>query len=495
MSGPRAPLLSGREAAYQAIRDVLSGQGFAHQTLGALRSQGRVGDADAAFAQELALGVVRHTRTIREVLARLTRFDPRRVSLELRCALYAGVYQLVWMDRVPAYAAVAQTVDLARGVAGRRSTGMANALLRRVAAAIVDRGVTWRRLAPDQVRTSWARACGFDRPVLPDPRERGLAEHLGAATGQGAARLRRLIERLGPEVAESVAWASSAVPVTVLHRNPLRTSPDAFRRRVREALGPDVEVDGRAAYVPPDVPFRAARLMQEGSAWVQDTTAREIAEVLAARPGERVLDLCAAPGGKSIAIAVAMQDRGAVVACERSAQRLETLRQNVDRLGLRSIRVQHLPKGGPTAAHQAIGAEPFDAVIVDVPCSNSGVVARRPEARLRLTPAALTSLRGVQAELIRLAADFVAPRGRLLYSTCSIEPEENEHTVTGFVQAAGDWRLAVSRLILPGWGPRPSDWRDGGFAALLTREDSGLRRVRGKPRGRDVAGGRRKPGK
>ena len=140
---------------------------------------------------------------------------------------------------------------------------------------------------------------------------------------------------------------------------------------------------------------------------------------------------------------------------------------NIARLGLTCVRVNLT---SARAARGPVEPELFDAALVDVPCSNTGVIARRPEARLGLAPEKLKSLVRVQKGLIRKAARSVRPGGRLVYSTCSLEPEENESVVGGFLTGHSDWRLDVQQTTLPAWGPRCADWCDGGFAARLVRE-------------------------
>jgi 16S rRNA (cytosine967-C5)-methyltransferase len=195
---------------------------------------------------------------------------------------------------------------------------------------------------------------------------------------------------------------------------------------------------------------------------VQDTTAHAAAQAVEARPGEHVLDVCAAPGGKSIALALAMEDRGCVVACDTAPARLMRVDANVTRLGLNCVRTR---LHGPTQADVGSDDGKFDAALVDVPCSNTGVIARRPEARLGLTRQKLRSLVAVQRGLLQTAADWVRPQGRLVYSTCSIEPEENEQVVAAFLKTNAAWRLACEKTFVPAWGPRASDWRDGGYYA------------------------------
>jgi 16S rRNA (cytosine967-C5)-methyltransferase len=470
MTNPRrnvrqADRLSAREAAFQAVSAALRGEGFAHETLARLRTHDSLEQREAGLAMEITLGAIRHALTIEHVLSKVARYDQRRVKQTLRSILLTAGFQVIWMDRIPEFAAVDQAVELARRHAGDRASRMVNALLRNLTRAIDRPRVIWQRLNPRQIRVSWEQACSFKADVLPVPRDRNnTIAHLAAATGERPERYRTLVDRYGEEQAEAVAWAAQALPVTVLHRNPLRIDTGTFQARMQETFGEQAEWTPDAVFLPSGVNVVDTTLFREGHAYVQDTTARAAALLLDARPGESLLDFCAAPGGKSIVLAQQIGDRGEVLACDASPDRIRRVADNARRLRLTSIRT-HLIQ--TSDASDADLARRFDAALVDVPCSNTGVIARRPEARLGLTTRKLESLVELQAALLRRTAASVRPGGRLVYSTCSIEPEENEQVVARFLAENPAWTQLIARLTLPQWGPRLSAWRDGGFAALL----------------------------
>lgn len=465
MSAARTTI-DARTAATLAITDALTGRRFAQDVLRELRDADRIDGRDAALAAEIALGAVRHLVTLEHVLGAVATYHRRRTPPHVRAVLLAAAFQIIWMDRIPIHAAVDEAVERARERAGGRAPGMVNAVLRRLCDAIEDRGVAWRRLEPTLVRTSWDHATRFRRAVLPDPVAAGEAAHLAAATGETPARFRTLAERFGAAEAERVAWASQAIPAIVVHRNPLRIDAEAFRIAVDAAAHHPAEIGGDAAFATANEPVMDWPAFRRGQLFVQDLTAHEAAAAVGARPGERVLDLCAAPGGKSIALALAMQDQGTVIACDTNAQRLARVLANVSRLELSCVQPRLL---SPVADDPLADEAPFDAALVDVPCSNTGVIARRPEARLGLSARKLNSLTAMQERLLRVAAAHVRPGGRLVYSTCSIEPEENEAIVHAFLRAHVAWRLELERTTQPACGPRLADWRDGGYVARLGR--------------------------
>jgi 16S rRNA (cytosine967-C5)-methyltransferase len=304
--------------------------------------------------------------------------------------------------------------------------------------------------------------------VLPEPDGGGdLRGYLAATAAERPDRYAGLVARYGPERAEAVAWASQAVPATALQRHTLRIRAEAFERSLRAVFADSVEFAEDAAFLPASVPVLETLPFAEGLAFVQDPTAHAAALAVGAQPGERVLDLCAAPGGKSVVLALQMHDQGEIVACDRDPQRLVRVDENVRRLGLSCIRTRPLTSLADLAGEK----DPFDGALVDTPCSNTGVIARRPEARLGLTQRKLRSLVQAQGELLRAAASRVRPGGRLVYSTCSLEPEENEQVVAAFLDESPAWELDVQQTTLPAWGPRLSDWRDGGFLARLRRSE------------------------
>ncbi len=462
---PHGPL-DGRTAAALAVADALAGRRFASETLRELRTAGQLTGREAGLALEVTHGALRHVVTIEHILRALATFDRDRTPPRVRAVLYTGAYQLIWLDRIPPFAAVDGAVEVARLLTPGRAPGMVNAVLRRVADGIAKRRTAWQRLDATQVRVSWEQACQFRAVVLPSGDE---SAHLAVAAGERPQRYAELVTRHGPAAAEAVAWATQAVPATVVHRNTLRVPPNEWAGLLFSTFGDEAEADGERAYLPPSLAVIDTPAFASGQLFVQDTTAHAAAAALAAQPGECILDLCAAPGGKSIVLALALEDRGEVVACDSGAERLLRVQENVARLGLTCVRTsvlrQHTPPPGPHGGC-------YDAVLVDVPCSNTGVIARRPEARLGLTAEKIVSLIGLQGELLRTAARCVRSGGRLVYSTCSIEPAENDELVEAFLASEPQWRLDGEALMLPAWGPRWSDYRDGGYFARLIRCDS-----------------------
>lgn len=459
----RGPI-SARAAACRAVADALLKRGFIGQALAEMQTHGLRG-RDAALASEVALGAVRHLFTIEAVLGCVATYQPRHVSPRLRAVLATAAYQLIWLDRVPDFAAVDEAVNLAKRFAGHGEARMTNAVLRRLSNAIETRRTPWVPLAPRLIRVSWDQACAFNAPVLPEPQD-DASSYWAAALGERPRRHQQLIAAFGDEAARAIGWASQAAPPVVLIPNTLRLNMPAAQARLREAFGADVAVDDHGrGFVTGRGPLAHSPLLASGEFYVQDTTAQACADAAPLLPDQRILDLCAAPGGKSIALCLARGDRGEIVACDTNSARLARLLQNVERLGLHSIHATQLPH--PDAPLTPLGT--FDLALVDAPCSNSGVIARRPEARLSLYDDKIASLTELQSGLLHRAAAVVRPGGALVYSTCSIEPIEDTEQIRAFMTAESGWQLESETLHLPHWTGNLTDWRDGGFVSVLRR--------------------------
>jgi 16S rRNA (cytosine967-C5)-methyltransferase len=445
---------SARSAALDALRRARKTRTFLRDALHAVFEETRIETRDRALATQLAAGVVRHRRTLRLFVSHARGKGRRAATIQpdLLAVLELGAFQLLFLDRVPDYAAVNEAAQAARRTArsaqaGDKASGFVNGVLRGVQRLIAGHDPGGLP-APDAVPHPDGGVVRLREPVLPNPRE-DRAAFLGAAYSYPDGLVARWLEAFGGE-AEAVCRWSNRRPRLFARANPMR--PDAEMPGV--APGPrsgclDVsEVD----------PAQLESLLAEGSLTIQDPSAMAAVEALRPTPGEAVLDLCASPGTKTTQILEAMRGEGRIVACDRSPEKLEPLRQLAAARGAASL-VLCLADDLENVAP----AKGFDAALVDAPCSNTGVLARRVEARWRLRTADLEELPRRQRDLVALAASRVRPGGRLVYSTCSLEAEENEGVVRAFLESHPAWRLAASEQVLPA-----AD-HDGAFWALLSR--------------------------
>jgi 16S rRNA (cytosine967-C5)-methyltransferase len=366
---------------------------------------------DAALTRELALGAVTHARLYDHLSDRFLKSG--RQPDVLRWCLRLVAHQLFALDRIPPHAAVHETVESLRSVGQPKLVPVANAVARRLSELRQEERTGDGPLG---------RLAEVDLPASP-----GVRHSLPDL----------LVEHLRPiaptEDFHACLAALNLVPPLCTRTRPIHVGPLPGNGKLREE-GP---------WTWWEEPATALQLVSEGRCVVQDHAQGEVAELARPRPGERVLDLCAAPGGKARALA----DMGAwVVASDLSPRKA----------GLLDRELRPLAMDG---AMPAFADGSFDVVIVDAPCSNSGVLARRPEARWRYDEKHLGGLEQLQARLIRSGARLVAPGGRLVYSTCSLTPRENQ----GVAHRLNGWRVLAERVTWPG------AWQLGGYAVVMVR--------------------------
>ena len=470
--------LSARDAALEALTGVEEGAGLLRDELHDLFKHFDLHPRDRGLALQLAAGAIRHRRTLRLLISHVRGGHGREASIQppLRRILELGAFQLLFLDRVPAYAVVNEAVGAARRTVGVRSgdktAGFVNGVLRGLSRLIAGRDAEGRP-ARDALPHPEGGVVRLKEPVLPDPKE-SRAAYLGAAYSFPDWLVARWLEAFG-ERAEDICRASNRRPHVFARVNPMLEgylAPGEYtggeKAEGAPCAGlPPVYSPG-AKYEPGPRPRsidvssmesgRLEGLLTEGVVTVQDPSAMLAVEALAPAPGENVLDLCASPGTKTTQIIEAMGDRGRVVACDRSEDKLTPIRESAAARHLESVTVclaDDVAKAAPAGG--------FDAALVDAPCSNTGVLARRVEVRWRLRPDDLADLPGIQRELLGRAAGVVRPGGRLVYSTCSLQREENDEVVARFLKESPGWRLVRSDLTLPG-----AD-HDGAFRALLAR--------------------------
>ncbi|MEW6071350.1 MAG: transcription antitermination factor NusB [Planctomycetota bacterium] len=405
-------------------------------------------ERDAALVRRLVGTEVRRRGTLRALVRAFVRGKPKP---DLAAHLHLGLVQIFFLDRIPDHAAVAETVAAVDETLGRGKVRVVNAALRSAIRA--------RRAgaAGDPRRDLVDRDLRLTRPVFRAP-----ATHpflwMEDAFSLPAALAKRWERRHGRE--RTVALAR-----TFLAEPPLAVRGVGIDREEARALLAALGADPAAGFHPRVLRVAAAHTaavtgsdaFRAGRLTVQGETALAAAELVEAREGERVLDLCAAPGGKTAVLAAA----GArVVAVDVNPRRLARAQETCGRLGV-AERVQLLAGDGAAA----LGAGDFDAVLVDAPCSNTGVLGARPAARWRFGPATQRELGALQARLLAAGAGQVRPGGRLVWSTCSLEPEENGQLVRAFLAGRAGWELEEEWEALPG----PEGPVDGGYAARLRR--------------------------
>ena len=391
---------------------------------------------DRALCQELAYGAVRWQRTLDWLIARKTGGRTQKTALQILLRL--GLYQMFWLDRIPDHAAVNETVALARQLGYGPQSGFINAVLRGHAR---ERDETRRLLEglkaeqpglgyshPDWLCERWQKRWGAEklRQLLDwNNTPPKVFARLNALRADAA----KLIEQ----------WRSEGIEYDFVRR-------DWFE----ENLVFELKSHPSLATLPS---------FQQGRFYVQDPSTLLAVRELDPQPAETILDLCAAPGGKATYIAQLMQNRGRIVAEDLNRIRLELLRENCVRLGVTCAEYTC----NSSIAIPELTAQ-VDRVLVDVPCSNTGVMRRRVDLRWRIRPEEIERLRSAQLELLHDGAVQTKPGGVLAYSTCSLEPEENSGVVKEFLGSHPEFNLEWERELLPF-----SDGVDGAYVARLRR--------------------------
>jgi 16S rRNA (cytosine967-C5)-methyltransferase len=451
-----------RRLVEEVLAAVEDGRGTARELLDRAPALARLDPRDRDLAREIGYGTLRRLVTLDHLLGRLSKPRLRDLEPRVRAALRAGAYQVLFLDRVPAAAAVNEAVGGARRAGGARAAGYANAVLRSLARAVGERRDGDGDDEPRRsVPTGDGRHVLLSRALLPDPAKDGAAS-LAARWSMPRRIVVRWLEHLAQERALQALRASAARPGTWLRPLPGR---DAALRAALEGAGVPFEL--REDGVPGILlrgsgPVDALPGFAEGLFVVQDPAAGRAVELLGALPGERVLEIGSGRGGKTSLVAAAVGAGGRVVAVDRDAARLEGLRANLRRTGAAEGRVEVVE--GDALAEGVLPAGPFDRVLVDAPCSNSGVFARRVEARHRFNVSDLDTLAALGRRLLEAGLARLRPGGVAVHSVCSLEPEEGPETVRRAIRGAGDLEIASEELLLPVPGRR-----DGGYAAVLRR--------------------------
>ena len=373
-----------RRVAWEVVRRTFDRGAYTDRAFPAEAQRAGLDTRERRQAMRLAYGTVQRLRTLDAAISELGGRPPMRLQAPLRHALRVSAYELLFDSGVPARAAVSEGVELARAVAGERVSGLANAVLRRIAEApdgwLDGLPVAVRLSYPDWVIEEWVELLG-----AADAEQLGEAQNLPSEPAVRVNTLRGEVPDLGVRT----------------HGDP--DLPEAL------VLDEPFDVLGSPAF-------------RDGLIWPQSRSSMHVGRAVAAEPGMRVLDLCAAPGGKSGHLAALMEDRGQLVCVERHRGRAAELERTLRRLGVTCARVE-------VADVLDVAGGGYDRILLDPPCSGLGVLSGRPDARWRRQAADVTELAGIQRGMLEHARSLLEPGGRLVYSVCTLTRAEGEGVV------------------------------------------------------------------
>ena len=440
-----------RETAMKVLYAVHENGAYANVALTEALRKARLGDLERRLATELVYGAVKAGDTLDWMIRQYTKRPLRKMAPYVRAVLRLGMFQLFFLDKIPPSAVCNEATELMKKYGHVGTSRFVNAILRTAARE------------PDKVRI----VEGKDE-----------AEYLALAMQHPVWLIRRWLRAFGREETERLCAFDNAPAVLSIRANSLRTTRDALMERLREE-GAEVRP---SAWAPEGVlcdahgAMDASRPLRDGWFQVQDESSMQVAHVVAPKPGEFVLDMCSAPGGKTTHLAERMENQGKIVALDIYDAKLARVAENAKRLGISIIETRRLDAREAGNLFQGKA----DRVLLDAPCSGLGVLRRRPDARWRKAEEEIGRLPELQRELLESAARAVRRGGVVVYSTCTIEPAENEHLVRSFLAAHEEFIQEKAGAYLP---LRPSecdmvqfypqrDNIDGFFIARLRRKEA-----------------------
>lgn len=410
-----------RQSAFEILLNIEKGTSFADALVDRELSTDALQGPDRGLLTELVFGVLRRRGTLDYLIDCCSTQKASKLERPVLILLRLGLYQMYYLDRVPVSAAVNETVNLAKRFAAR-AAGFINAVLRRA-----DR----------------------ERESLPWPdRESDPIGFLAARHSHPRWLVEQWTGQVGPADVEALAEAMSGVPSLAVRTNTLRISRKAllelFAERGVQAKPTPFSPFGIRILSPAHPPSLPG--FSEGLFTVQDESSQLAVLFLSPLPGETILDLCAAPGGKATHLAQLMENRGSILACDRDDRKLRLVQEAAARLGISIIETRKLDASRPLIE---LGGRRFDRILLDAPCTGLGVLRRNPEAKWRLKPEDPARMALLQAAILRNAAEYLADGGVLLYSTCSTSVEENEQLIDEFVSERNDFVVENLQRVFP----------------------------------------------
>ncbi len=408
--------MTAREIAIKVLKEVEVGKSKSDTAISHYFNESSLEALDKAFAMQVIYGTLRERMKIDHVIEQFYNHDFKKMDPDVRNILRIGVYQLFYLTRVPKWAAVNESVELAKKTKNQFLGNLVNGVLRNIANNL------------ESVTFKVKGGTFADQVALQYSHPKWLLE--------------RWLQRFSFQEAQDIMAANNQIPRVAFRVNRLKTTPEAVETLLSEKQLSFQKsfIDG---FIVPERFFDMESFLKDGLVSVQSESQGIACLLVDPKRGERILDMCAAPGGKSTFMAERMQNEGKIVALDLYQSKISDIHRGANTLGVKIL------ESAKIDARQYHSDEKFDRVLLDAPCTGTGVLSRRAELRWRLSPNDVTAMAKLQRELLENAVTLTKDHATLVYSTCSIEPEENWQLIEAFLDDHSDWKVENAKDILP----------------------------------------------
>ena len=444
------------------LREIDEKEIFAQELISEKCSQADWFPRDKNLLTELVNGVIRHRLSLDTLISSFSKIPLNKIEPWVSYALRLGLYQIVYLDKIPASAAVNTSVELVKKLVHRTdAVRFTNAILRSIERGIQNKStdepdVTDRQKALHRRGNTW---CTFQHPILPNP-DKNPSACMAANYSHPEWLIKRWLNRYGKDKTIEMCKINNLPPKVFLRINHKKISPQEFIELLNKNGINSYAVDN--AVVVDNIAVSEIPGFSEGLFFVQDISAMKVAQFLKVEKSDTVLDMCAAPGGKTTHISELLGNTGKVCALDISLKRLQSVRENCRRMGVQNVFIVC----GDASGERVPFHVKFDRVLIDASCSNTGVLSRRVEARWRLKEEDMNKLATLQYSILKTGAAMLKPGGYLVYSTCSIEPEENQDIIKKSLSNEPQFCLDAEKYYLP-----TMNAGDGGYMARLSKRN------------------------
>ncbi len=422
-------MISSRKIAAQALCRVEDDGGYSNIVIGNFLNDFNLSKEDKSLASALFYGVLDRKITLDFYIGKLSKIKPKKLDPLTRQALRIGIYQIAYMEKIPVRAAVNESVNIVKNTPEQKNSGFINAILRGAAENL---------------------------PSLPDTKD---LFSLSVRYSCPVWIISELLSGYGADTTEKILNAYLFTANLNVCVNTVKTSAKELNSRFKnDGTRAELLYDNESFNIIGGIDFKNNSPFNEGLFYVQDMASKNCAKAIKAVKGERVLDVCAAPGGKSFTMALSMENEGEIVSCDLYENRVSLIKSGAQRLGLSCIKPQI---NDALIYNKSLGE--FDAVLCDVPCSGFGVIRRKPEIKYKGIDD-FKELEKIQKDILEISSKYVKQGGRLLYSTCTLRKNENENRVAEFLKSHADFKCEYMQTDLPG------EDGDGFFHALLIKD-------------------------